>query len=80
MPAFFPIYIYICCTHLLLSNCGKLWSNGFGGHHTHTVTSRDDAVVIEFCQERGLLRKRVHCSTCQRDYSLIKRKSDTRVD
>ena len=72
MPAFFTIYTR--CTHSS-SNCGKLSTMDL--EDFTRITSRDDAGVIEFCQERGLLRKRVHCSNCQRDYSMIKWKSDT---
>ena len=41
------------------------------------ITSRDDAGVVEFCREHGLLRKCFHCGSCSRDYSTIKWKSDT---
>ena len=69
MPAFFTIYTR--CTRAA-ENCRAMDLEDFT-----RITSRDDAGVIEFCQERGLLHKRVHCSTCQRDYSMIKWKSDT---
>ena len=39
------------------------------------ITSEDDASMINYFQQRVLLRRQVHCSRCDRDYTMIKLKS-----